>query len=283
MSCPLCKQDKIEISKRRWADGKFDYWCPSCGHQVPEPDAVAEAGPVVLYDKMVLAINECHRTDEVKEIRDRALALQECARIAKNFEAERKAGEIRIRAERRTGELLSEMEKGKGGRPPENSAQPALSLFAKAKQDAEISDDQAKRWQQLADIPKEEFEQALSDPDEKPSTSGLITKVKPSPSLKPIIDLPPPPKLDDNPRYCHASCCNGETEIRGQWSEHEAQSLLDAKGFPSGFFGKNHSAILAFGVECHQARLLSQLKGELPDSALLGKERRYRGIGQERN
>ena len=44
-----------------------------------------------------------------------ALALEEYARQACNTKAEWKAAEIRIRAERKAGQLMSEMEKSKGG------------------------------------------------------------------------------------------------------------------------------------------------------------------------
>lgn len=61
---------------------------------------------LVKYDAMCLAIEQAHAVDEVKDIRDRALALQAYARQAQNEELERKAATIRIRAERRAGELL---------------------------------------------------------------------------------------------------------------------------------------------------------------------------------
>ena len=43
------------------------------------------------------------------------------ARRACNTQAEWKAAEIRIRAERKAGKLLKEIEKSKGGRPEKNS------------------------------------------------------------------------------------------------------------------------------------------------------------------
>src|SRR5712692_4367740 len=58
------------------------------------------------YDAMCTAIAACHRVDEAKEIRDQAKALEVYAHEALNTEAERKAIEIRIRAERRAGKLL---------------------------------------------------------------------------------------------------------------------------------------------------------------------------------
>jgi hypothetical protein len=49
--------------------------------------------------------------DEVKDIRDKALALQHYAKQAMNLEAERQAIEIRIRAERKAGQLMKEIKK----------------------------------------------------------------------------------------------------------------------------------------------------------------------------
>src|SRR5262245_9154556 len=66
---------------------------------------------MVRYDAMVHAIAECHRLDEVKDLHDKALALQLYAKQAKNVEAERKACEIRLRAERRAGELMAMLER----------------------------------------------------------------------------------------------------------------------------------------------------------------------------
>ncbi|MCO6441895.1 MAG: hypothetical protein J5I81_12625 [Nitrococcus mobilis] len=45
----------------------------------------------------------------MKDIRDKARALEMYARQARNLEAERRACEIRLRAERRSGELLREL------------------------------------------------------------------------------------------------------------------------------------------------------------------------------
>ena len=64
---------------------------------------------LAIYDRMCFAIAECHRVDEVKNLRDKAQALELYARQCKNTEAERQAANVRLRAERRTGELLAEL------------------------------------------------------------------------------------------------------------------------------------------------------------------------------
>jgi hypothetical protein len=55
-----------------------------------------------------------YAADEVKEIRDKARAMEVYARQALNMEAERRANAIRLRAERKCGQLLKETEKAKG-------------------------------------------------------------------------------------------------------------------------------------------------------------------------
>jgi hypothetical protein len=62
------------------------------------------------------AIAEAHAVDEVKDIRDKALAIQMYARQAQNTEAERQACDIRLRAERRCGELTRELATAQGHR-----------------------------------------------------------------------------------------------------------------------------------------------------------------------
>ena len=49
------------------------------------------------YEAMCRAIAECQRVDEVKEIHDKALALELYARQALNQDAENTAKEIRLR------------------------------------------------------------------------------------------------------------------------------------------------------------------------------------------
>ena len=52
------------------------------------------SGELVRYDAMCSAIAAAYEVDEVKDIRDKAIALEVYARQARNTEAERQACEI---------------------------------------------------------------------------------------------------------------------------------------------------------------------------------------------
>ena len=142
----------------------------------------AAPAALVRYDAMCRAINDAYVVDEVKDIRDKALAFEAYAKQARNTEAERRACEIRLRAERKAGRLLSQMEKAKGARGSGSNQHRVRSRDETAPTLSEIgvSKSQSSRWQRLAAVSEEEFEAALAAP-EKPSTSGIIGKPKQEP------------------------------------------------------------------------------------------------------
>jgi hypothetical protein len=49
-------------------------------------------------------------------------------------------------------------------------------------------------------------------------------------------------------RWCHASCCCGETELGEAFGPHDAQLWLDEYGYPSGYFGDEQAGLLAMIV-----------------------------------
>jgi len=70
------------------------------------------------YDAMRAAIAAATSVDEVKDIRDKAEALRLYAKQAgETLEDQNRLAEIKIRAERRAGELLKRMPKQHGARP----------------------------------------------------------------------------------------------------------------------------------------------------------------------
>jgi hypothetical protein len=139
---------------------------------------------------MCTAIAVCSRIDEAKEIRDKARALEVYAKQAQNREAERKAAEIRIRAERRAGQLLREMKengqrKGRGGKEAQMSMSATIGL-----PDLGITRDQSSQWQKLADIPEKEFEDEIRRSGGPPCTEGIL-------NAKTLKELP---KLQMDPK-----------------------------------------------------------------------------------
>jgi hypothetical protein len=138
---------------------------------------------MVKYDAMIRAIDACYSLDEAKEIRSQAAALREYARQANNRDAERKAAEIRIRAERRVGSLTAAIEQAKRGPKPKSQSNQDGQLISAAEinspskaevlREAGISSRQASEWERLADIPDTQFEAALAQ-SEIPTTGGVI-------------------------------------------------------------------------------------------------------------
>jgi hypothetical protein len=101
-------------------------------------------------------------------------ALEVYARLALNTEAERQACEIRLRAERRAGQLLREQPKAKGtvlaGREPGGEHRRSDDATAETLAEQGISKQQSADWQKLGGITEEAFEAT----SERPTTAGLL-------------------------------------------------------------------------------------------------------------
>ena len=106
------------------------------------------------YDAACAALAAALKVDEAKSIRDKAEAMRVYARQAQNLELERQAIKIRLRAERRAGELLKEAKENgtrekRGGDRKSKSRDVTLMYLA----DLGITNRQSADWQRLADIP----------------------------------------------------------------------------------------------------------------------------------
>ena len=72
---------------------------------------------LVLYERARLLLAECASVDDVQQIKARAIAIQEYARRAKDRTLLAKSITIRLRAERRLGELLKTQSRSPGRKP----------------------------------------------------------------------------------------------------------------------------------------------------------------------
>lgn len=126
---------------------------------------------LIRYDAARHALKVAHDVDEVKGIRDKAQAAAAYARQAQDDNLIKWATDIKLRAERKCGEMLSESEKNKGVIDEQRGAAPAPRLA-----DLKISKHQSADFQAIATIPEAEFEAALAEP--KVSTASLVKKAK---------------------------------------------------------------------------------------------------------
>ena len=132
---------------------------------------------LVKLDEARRALAEASTLQEIKEIRDQAEAIKAYVKAAGySLEMQNQAAETKLRAERKGGELLKQMEKNKGVRlggnivlPPENT--PKLK-------DLGIEKMQSVRWQQIADLPEVIFEEVIEKTKEekKELTQALMLR-----------------------------------------------------------------------------------------------------------
>jgi N6-adenosine-specific RNA methylase IME4 len=93
---------------------------------------------------------------EVKDVRDRAEALRQYARQASlGLELQNTCAELKVRAERKAGEMLAEMPKLAGARAGSQGATPLADLG--------VNKHQSRRWQLIAALPEARFEQHLAE------------------------------------------------------------------------------------------------------------------------
>lgn len=114
--------------------------------------------------------------DDVKLIRDKAQAITAYARQQKlGLQMQNDAAEVKIRAERRVGELLADTELNKGGRPKENQSNDTTGFYSL--KEMGLSRDDSSRWQKLAGMSDVDFEQYLAstrDAGKELTTAGVL-------------------------------------------------------------------------------------------------------------
>ena len=154
-----------------------------------------ESGSALSHlDRARLALEKAASIDVVKEIRDQAEALRIYAKQAQqSFEMQNHCAEIKIRAERKAGQMLLDQDKNKGAAAPaeERDHIPRLREMG-------ISYSQSSRWQSMAGIPEETFEFHLGRIKEASQeiTSAVFLKLAAKLAKESEQDGPGPPTLN---------------------------------------------------------------------------------------
>ncbi len=112
-----------------------------------------------LYNKAKLALSEAYSVDELSAIIDQSEIIKHAAQIVKDDEMVQMATEIKLRAERRFGEVSRELEKAKGNQYKSASSIP---LKKQVLSDVGVSEQMNHQFEKLAAIPEQEFEKALN-------------------------------------------------------------------------------------------------------------------------
>jgi ParB family chromosome partitioning protein len=124
------------------------------------------------------ALAKASTLEDVLTIRDKAEAIRIYVRAAaESLETQNAAAEIKLRAERKAGEMLAAMEKQDGGDAAKARPHHVTELPPSLK-DLGITKMQSSRWQKEATVSDEVFEQLVSDcrDEQKELTQSLVLK-----------------------------------------------------------------------------------------------------------
>lgn len=155
---------------------------------------------LIKFDAAIHAIEIAKSIDEVKAIRDKAKACEVYAKqIGISLEGQNSLAEIRLRAERKAGAMLKEMDRYRNIDNLPNIPKSHDVTSGPTLKDMEITPMQSSRWQQEARIDDEVFEDYIKKTKKKGevTTSGLLRVVRAEPV--PVEDLP-----DDKFRVIYA-------------------------------------------------------------------------------
>jgi DNA modification methylase len=135
---------------------------------------MASSNGLMKLSKATAYLAQCVKIEDAIDLRDKAKAVESFAKASKQgLEAQNYAAEIRIRAERRAGQLLKEMEAegrkdtGKGGN--RKSATQSGKVIDKPKTTAELGLErhEPSRFKDTAELDDKEFEAFIVDTKEK--------------------------------------------------------------------------------------------------------------------
>lgn len=127
---------------------------------------------LVRYEQARTALAAVHSYDEVKDIMDQAERAAVYARQANDSELIKYATEIRVRAQRRAGEMLAQTPKATGAAGIGPIAVEATDRNQPTLAEMGITKDQSSNWQALASMSDANFEAAV---EAAKDTAGEVT------------------------------------------------------------------------------------------------------------
>ncbi|KAA3634586.1 MAG: hypothetical protein DWQ08_00300 [Proteobacteria bacterium] len=186
---------------------------------------MASSRELSVYDNAKHWVAQYASVDDVKDFIDKTAAVQEYARRANDFELEKKAAAARVRAERKCGELLRQMEKAKGTRLNgrgkngafRRSTASTTEAHSKTLKELGLSKDQSSKYQRLAEIPEDRFEESLALAT---TAAGAMGKVTTNGVLSMQESKDPPPRLNTDALW-----------LRGRLKDFEKNLLHQDKAF----------------------------------------------------
>ena len=174
----------------------------------------ATGNPLVKYEAARAALQAAHDVDEVKDIRDKAQAMAAYAKQANDTALVEWATEIKVRAERKAGEMLAEMERHPGKRTDRTSDHDGPRSLKEVLEANNIAPTTAKRWQKLAAVPDEQFEQAVEAAKEvagEVTTAALLRSPRTSDHDG--------PRLEAQPQKGQKSASDDAEKVRAELSD----------------------------------------------------------------
>ena len=151
---------RLRTTCRRWAE-----FLRNCSHLMSDVDSTEEMADeqkqgLALLTRADRLLSKVQSLSDATELMSVAQAAQVFARKAKlGLEAQNKAAEIKIRAERIAGEYIHRLERGQGRRQDLTLGNVAQSSpYKSALETAGASRRDASRWQLMAELPQESFE-----------------------------------------------------------------------------------------------------------------------------
>lgn len=132
-----------------------------------------ESGPLAQLRHAHAMLEAASTLDEVKGLRDKAESLRHyCEAAGLGLVMQNRCAELKLRAERKAGLLLADMPKQAGARG--DTELPRLSDIGVAKH-------QSSRWQRVASLPEDDFEEYVADTVEagrELTTAGALQRVR---------------------------------------------------------------------------------------------------------